>query len=246
VQFTIQDIDPQASLAGTGIAPIETMMWLSLYPLSIGGKYDASRDRYQWRTGVQLPGRRWRSIRTTFGIAGSGVDFSRGEQLEFWTLIDMRTGRRGRNPTLVFDFGDVSENSVGLSPDSAIVTGNDTLFVGRHLEGFNRLDSERDPFSRAFAGVGDLGLAGGMVDRLVSAAWGCVSVALRDIALRGRSVCWATWNAPAAATGASTRGHRPGQRLTDAERELRACGATWWTRRPEVLRASASVAWWSA
>ena len=171
VQFTIQDIDPQATLAGTGVAPTEQLMWLSLYPLSIGGRYDATRGRYRWQTGSRLPGRRWRSIRTVFGVGGSGIDLSRGEQLEFWTLIDTSVARRGRNPTLVMDFGDVSENSVATSPDSAVVAGTDTLFLGRHLEGFNRLDSERDPFSRAFnADVNDLGLAGDVVKtfRIVS------------------------------------------------------------------------------
>ncbi|MGQ0649245.1 MAG: T9SS outer membrane translocon Sov/SprA [Gemmatimonadaceae bacterium] len=167
VQFTIQDIDPQASLTGTGVAPPEQILWLSLYPLSVGGKFDATRNRYQWQTGVRLGGRRWRSIRTTFGVGGSGIDLSRGEQLEFWTLIDTTVVRRGRNPTLVFDFGDLSENSVALGPDSVVVRGADSLYLGRHLEGFDRLDSERDPFSRAFnADVNDLGLAGDVVERL--------------------------------------------------------------------------------
>lgn len=167
VQFTIQDIDPQTNLAGTGVAPPEQLLWLSLYPLSVGGKYDATRNRYQWQTGARVPGRRWRSIRTTFGIAGSGIDFSRGEQLEFWTLVDTSGLRRSRNPTLVLDFGDVSENSVAFGPDSVVVRGADSTYFGRHLEGFDRLDSERDPFSRSFnADVNDLGLAGDVVERL--------------------------------------------------------------------------------
>lgn len=167
VQFTIEDIDPQAALAGTGVAPPEPLLWVSLYPLSVGGRYDATRNRYQWQTGVQLAGRRWRSIRTTFGAGGSGIDLSRGEQLEFWTLIDISDARRARNPTIVFDFGDLSENSVALAPDSVVVSGADSLYLGRHLEGFDRLDSERDPFSRAFnADVNDLGLAGDVVEQL--------------------------------------------------------------------------------
>ena len=167
VQFTIQDIDPQAALAGTGVAAPEQLLWLTLYPASIGGRYDAARGRYQWQTGVPAAGRRWRSIRTTFGAGGSGIDLSRGEQLEFWTLIDISEARRGRNPTLVFDFGEPSENSVAFGPDSVLVTGTDSLYLGRHIEGFDRLDSERDPFSRAFnADVNDLGLAGDVVERL--------------------------------------------------------------------------------
>ncbi|MCC6319703.1 MAG: cell surface protein SprA [Gemmatimonadaceae bacterium] len=168
VQFTIQDIDPQAALAGTGIAAVEQILWLSLYPLSIGGKYDATRNRYAWQTGSTLGGRRWRSIRTTFGVAGSGIDLSRGEHLEFWTLVDTSAVRRGRNPTLVFDFGDPSENTVAVGPDSVVVSGADSLYLGRHLEGYDRLDSERDPFSRAFnADVNDLGLAGDVIERLL-------------------------------------------------------------------------------
>jgi hypothetical protein len=167
LQFTIADIDPQAAFAGLGIATPEEIMWLSLYPLAIGGKYDAERRLHRWRTGSTLQGRRWRSIRTVFGAGGSGVDISRGEQIEFWALIDTMPARRGRNPTLVLDFGDVSENSVALVPDSLVVTGDDSLYFGRHLEGFNRLDSERDRFSRAFnADVNDLGLAGDVADQL--------------------------------------------------------------------------------
>lgn len=167
VQFTIADIDPQANLTGTGVAPVETVMWLSLYPLSVGGRYDAERRSYRWLTGSTTSGRRWRSIRTTFGAAGAGIDLSRGEHLEFWTLIDVSDLRRSRNPLLIFDFGDVSENTVAIGPDSLIVTGTDSTFRGRHIAGFDRLDSERDPFSRAFnADVNDLGLAGDVVDSL--------------------------------------------------------------------------------
>ncbi|MGQ0766502.1 MAG: T9SS outer membrane translocon Sov/SprA [Gemmatimonadota bacterium] len=168
-QFTIADIDPQAAFAGVGAAAPEEIMWLSLYPLSIGGKYDATTRQHRWRTGSTLGGRRWRSIRTVFGAGGSGVDVSRGEQIEFWVLIDTVPTRRGRNPTLVLDFGDISENTVSLAPDSLVVRGggSDSLYLGRRLEGFNRLDSERDRFSRAFnADVNDLGLAGDVVDQL--------------------------------------------------------------------------------
>lgn len=167
VQFTIADIDPQVNLAGTGVPPVETLMWLSLYPMRVGGRYDAERRRYRWLTGSTVTGRHWRSIRTSFGAAGSGIDLSRGEHLEFWTLIDISDVRRARNPLLVFDFGDVSENTVALAPDTLVVNGADSTFRGRQVEGFDRLDSERDPFSRAFnADVNDLGLAGDVVDSL--------------------------------------------------------------------------------
>lgn len=167
VQFTIRDIDPQAAFAGIGISPPEQVLWLSLFPLAVGGKYDQQRQQHRWQTGSRIAGRRWRSIRTVFGAAGSGIDLSRAEQLEFWALIDTMPARRGRNPVLVFDFGDVSENSVALVPDSIVVRGGDSLFFGRRLEGFNRLDSERDRFSRAFnADVNDLGIPGDVADAI--------------------------------------------------------------------------------
>ena len=167
VQFTIRDIDPQAALAGTGVTANEALLWLTLYPISIGGRYDRGRGTYQWQTGVRKPGRRWRSIRTTFGIAGSGIDLSRAEQVEFWTLVETNPARRARNPTLVLDFGDVSENAVAFTPDTLVLRGADSSFTGRHIEGWNVLDSERDPFSRAFnADANDLGLAGDVASLL--------------------------------------------------------------------------------
>jgi hypothetical protein len=183
VQFTLPDIDPQVTLVGTGVSPPEQLMWLTLYPLSVGGRYDGGRNIYRWQTDARLPaGRRWRSIRTTFGLGGSGIDLSRGEQLEFWTLIDTLGIRRERNPTLVFDFGDISENSVTLAPDSIIINGADSLFLGRHLEGYDRLDSERDPFSRAFnADVNDNGIPGDVVRQMKVIASG-TSFDRRDIA----------------------------------------------------------------
>ena len=167
IQFTIRDIDPQAALAGTGVTGNESLLWMTLYPIAVGGRYDRGRGTYQWQTGVRRAGRRWRSIRTTFGIAGSGIDLSRAEQVEFWTLVDTSAARRARNPTLVLDFGDISENAVAFTPDTLIIRGADSSYAGRHIEGWNLLDSERDPFSRAFnADVNDLGLAGDVASLL--------------------------------------------------------------------------------
>lgn len=169
VQFTLADIDPQANLAGVGFAAPEQMLWLTMYPLGIGGLYDAAGEKYRWTTGSRTAGRRWRSIHTVLGQGGSGtgIDLSRGEVLEFWTLVDTAGVRRQRNPTLVFDFGDVSENAVAFAPESLIVAGADSAFRGKRLQGFDRLGSERDAFSRAFnADVNDHGLPGDVVDTL--------------------------------------------------------------------------------
>lgn len=169
VQFTLADIDPQANLAGVGFAAPEQLLWLTMYPLGIGGLYDAAGEKYRWKTGSRVTGRRWRSIHTVLGQGGSGagIDLSRGEVLEFWTLVDTAGVRRQRNPTLVFDFGDVSENAVTFAPESLYVSGADSAYRGKRLQGFDRLGSERDPFSRAFnADVNDHGLPGDVVDTL--------------------------------------------------------------------------------
>ena len=80
----------------------------------------------------------------------------------------------GKNPTLVFDFGDISENSVTFGPDTAFIrvgstaTSRDTTYHGKTIQGLDRLDSERDPFSRAFnAANNDKGLPGDVVNNLV-------------------------------------------------------------------------------
>lgn len=148
ITFTFSQIDPLTTFAGNGIQQPEQLLWLTLYPLSIGGSYNDLKKDYQWRITGAPTGRRWRSIRTTLGP--SGTDLSRAENLEFWTLIDTAQVRRRRNPTLVFDFGDPSENAVALAPTALRVTGTDSIYTGRRLVGFDSLNTERDPFSRAF------------------------------------------------------------------------------------------------
>ncbi|MCC6928054.1 MAG: cell surface protein SprA [Gemmatimonadaceae bacterium] len=166
IQFTYRDIDPNASLAGVGFTAAEPILWMTMYPLGVGGLYDAAGERYRWQTGKRANGRRWRSIHTVLGQGGgAGIDLSRGEQLEFWTLVDTAGIRRQRNPTLVLDFGDVSENSVTFAPETLSVQSGDSTWRGRKIQGYNRLGSERDPFSRAFnADVNDRGLPGDVVD----------------------------------------------------------------------------------
>ncbi len=163
----IEDIDPLTNIIGTGLSAPEPLLWMTLYPLSIGGL--SEEGRFQWTVSNTLRGRRWRSIRTPLGP--SGADLSRIENIEFWAQIPVSAARRGRNPSLMFDFGDVSENSVTFGPDSVTIrrafgetSARDTTFSGKTLQGFDRLDSERDAFSRAFnVGVNDNGLAGDVV-----------------------------------------------------------------------------------
>jgi cell surface protein SprA len=183
VQFTIQQIDPAVRIVGGGVQPPETVLWMTLYPLRTGGIFDfepgSNRRRFAWTVGDQTlagptpTGRRWRSLRTV--LNPSGADLSRIETLEFFALVQAEPGKRQRNPTLVFDFGEISENSVTFAPETLYVDPPvrpglppDSTWRGKRFTGFNRFDSERDPFSRAFNAVGnDIGLPGDVADTIV-------------------------------------------------------------------------------
>ena len=105
-------IDQNAVFSGLiGSSSNEQVLWLTLYPLSIGGRYDPVTRTAAWTvSSAKAPsGRRYRSIRTV--LSPAGVDLSRTENLEFWTLVDTNTTRRTANPTLVFDLGEVSRES---------------------------------------------------------------------------------------------------------------------------------------
>jgi hypothetical protein len=164
VRYTIEQIDPLTTLIGTGLSGPEPLLWMTLYPLGVGGL--RGEGNFKWTVGNTPSGRRWRSIRTPLGPSGS--DLSRVESIEFWAQISVSPAKRSRNPVLMFDFGDVSENTVAFAPDTVSLrltggtaAGRDTTYTGKRLQGFDRLDSERDPFSRAFnVGVNDDGLSG--------------------------------------------------------------------------------------
>lgn len=182
-QFTIQQIDPSVRLVGAGVQPFEPLLWMTLYPLRTGGMPgrdpDTDSDRHAWtvgpnsKLGITPTGRRWRSLRTV--LNPSGQDLSQTENVEFFVLVNAEEAKLKRNPTLVLDFGEISENSVTFAPETLTVrtAGEsgvvaDTLFSGKRLVGFDRLDSERDSLSRAFNAVeNDRGLAGDVVDTLV-------------------------------------------------------------------------------
>ena len=167
--FTLAEIDSLTSFTGSGYLAPERLLWLTLYPLSVGG---APRDTtYLWKVGDSPAGRRWRSIREVLNAAGA--DLSRVETLEFWALADTSLAGRTANPTLVFDFGDISEASVAIEPETLTVRPGvanparpDSAYSGKRVAGLDRLDTERDPFTRTFnAATNDLGLPG---DRLES------------------------------------------------------------------------------
>jgi cell surface protein SprA len=168
---TLKNIDPLASFAGGGVQFPEQLLWLSLLPLDQLGGYKQGPRRYDWTQPTQPAGRRWRSIRTV--LRPAGIDLTGDEQLEFWTLVDTSVSARKTNPTMIFDFGDVSENSLRFSPSTLTLQRNssgtvDSLFTGKRVQGFDSLDTERDRFSRNFnADVNDGGLPGDVADTLV-------------------------------------------------------------------------------
>ncbi len=183
VQYSIDQIDPSVRIAGEGIQPPEPLLWLTLYPLRTGGIFDfvpgsASR-RFAWTIGNNTmmgttpTGRRWRSLRTV--LNPSGADLSRIETIEFFVLVQAEAGKVRRNPTLVLDFGDISENSVTFAPETLTVKSPpraglpvDSTYRGKRLVGYDRFDSERDPFSRAFnAELNDTGIGGDLADTIV-------------------------------------------------------------------------------
>ena len=169
IVFTLQSIDTLFRTIGQGFA-VEQMLWLSLYPEGIGGKYHRPTDSFRWTFDEPQGSRRWRSVRTE--LASGGADLSRIEHLEFWTLLDVGAGLT-RNPTLVFDFGEISENTVAFSPETLFVRarpggGVDSVWTGRRIQGYDTLDTERDSLSRLFNVVlDDTGLPGDVADRLV-------------------------------------------------------------------------------
>ncbi len=183
VQYSIDQIDPSVRIVGGGIQPPEPLLWLTLYPLRIGGIFDfvpgSAARRFAWTVGDNTmvgttpTGQRWRSVRTV--LNASGADLSRIENVEFFVLVQAETSKLNRNPTLVLDFGEISENSVTFAPETLTVKSPpraglpaDTTYRGKRLVGYDRFDSERDPFSRAFnAELNDIGIGGDLADTIV-------------------------------------------------------------------------------
>lgn len=181
--FTLNQIDPSVTFAGGGVQAAEQLLWMTLYPLKTGGIFDfepgSNRRRFAWTigdnsmVGTTPTGRRWRSVRTV--LNPSGADLSRIENIEFYVLVRAQDNRLQLNPTLIFDFGEISENSLTFAPETLTIkppvrTGllPDSTYRGKRLVGFDRFDSERDAFSRAFNAVeNDKGIAGDVADTIV-------------------------------------------------------------------------------
>ena len=182
LQFSIQQIDPLVRTTGAGVQQNEQLLWLGLHPLKAGGIYDYQPDtnvrRFAWTIGDNSmvgntpSGRRWRSLR--YVLNPNGSDLSRVENIEFFVLLKSEASKVKRNPTLVFDFGEISENSVAFAPETLTINRSpksgrpDSTYRGKRLVGYDRFDSERDPFSRTFNAIeNDKGLPGDVADTIV-------------------------------------------------------------------------------
>ena len=96
-------------------------------------------------------------------------------------MIETDPVRRDRNPTLILDLGDISENAVSFRPESLVVTGADSAFRGRALTGYDVMNSERDDITRSFdAERNDVGLPSDVADTLVRITDGGPPVRLFD------------------------------------------------------------------
>ena len=170
----IEQIDPLVKNRGTNYTSFEPVLWLSLYPLVYGGQLSYPKAEFQWQL-PGLTGPRWRSLRTS--LSPTGVDLSRVETLEFWTLVDTSAAGRARNPVLIMDLGDISENTIAFTPESLFIRNStdpnwpavpDSIFTGKKLVGVDTLDSERDPLFRNFdVAQNDIGLPGDRADRII-------------------------------------------------------------------------------
>ncbi|MBC8090064.1 MAG: cell surface protein SprA, partial [Phycisphaerae bacterium] len=182
VQFYTEQIDPRVLLRGGSLQSVEQVLWLTLFPLRVGGLLNTvpgtTTLRNQWTIGntsslgATPTGRRWGSIQTV--LNPSGDDLSRIENVEFFALIDTSAAGRARNPMIVLDFGDISENRVAFAPETLTVAAPiraglapDTTYRGKRLVGYDQFDSERDRFSRAFNAIdNDVGIAGSVADSI--------------------------------------------------------------------------------
>ena len=183
LQFTLDQIDPSVKFAGDGVLPPETLLWLTLYPLKIGGfpadVPGSNVRRNAWtigptsKLGATPTGRRWGSLQ--YVLDANGTDLSATENIVFFALVDTTAAKRKKNPTVIFDFGDISENRVAFAPETLTVNPGvgasaapDTTFRGKRLVGYDRLDSERDKFSRTFNAIdNDIGIAGSVADSII-------------------------------------------------------------------------------
>jgi hypothetical protein len=168
LEFEPRDIDSSIVLTGAA-REIETVLWFSLKPDTIGGAPDPLTGAPRWYR-PHTPGPRWRSIAQSLSGGGLGIDLSRVEYLEFWVLEDADRKAKADGVTLLFDFGTVFEDAVAFGPDTLRVAGADTVFSGFQFIGQGKLDTERDTLTNVFnAAVSDVGVLTDLLPSIVNA-----------------------------------------------------------------------------
>ncbi len=162
-ELRASDIDPQLRVSGQG-DQLETVLYMAFHPDTSGGQTRRNRT-LRWVLPTRLNRPRWRSMVTP--LSTTGTDLSRNEFLEFWVFRGDRSADSA-GMRLVLDLGEVSEDALALAPQTATITGTDSLYAGRQHTGVGVLNSEVDPFTGIFNAVADdNGILGDRPDSLV-------------------------------------------------------------------------------
>lgn len=151
------DIDTNIVIRGGSSIGSETVMYLTFHADTAGGIVAFNNDA-AWSQPRRDFAPRWRSMVTP--ISTTGRDLSRNEFLEFWVFEAAHRPISSNNMQLLIDLGEVSEDALGLAPETFTVTGGDTTWTGRQYPGAGVLDTERSPTGIFNAATDDLGLLG--------------------------------------------------------------------------------------
>ena len=123
VQFFPENIDPNIVTAGRSQVP-ETVMYLTLHADTAGGVVQQNNQSL-WTQPARPNTPRWRSMQTALSTVG--VDFTANTYIEFWLYNDASKSAENAGVNLVFDLGQVSEDAVGVAPDTLTGGGRQRL-----------------------------------------------------------------------------------------------------------------------
>jgi len=174
VEIRPQDIDSNIVIIGRGERQ-ETVMYLTFHADTAGGVVQRDNSS-RWTLPARPNQPRWRSMSTS--LSPSGIDLSTSEFLEFWVFREGGNSLPNSGLQLVVDLGNVSEDALAIAPDSLLVSGPDTTYVGRQYVGVGSLDTERSPFGIFNADVDDIGILGDRPSTLATPAGPVADLAL--------------------------------------------------------------------
>jgi hypothetical protein len=151
------DIDTNIVIRGGNAVSSETVMYLTFHADTAGGIV-AFNNHAAWTQPRRDGAPRWRSMVTP--ISTTGRDLSRNEFLEFWVFESADRPITSNGMRMLVDLGTVSEDALGLAPETFTVTGGDTTWTGRQYPGAGELDTERSATGIFNAATDDLGILG--------------------------------------------------------------------------------------